>query len=503
MSCTATRNSIGSARNRSTYSRGPSVSHSIAAAVFLASALPAAASANGLSLHHIIFQPSPTGSAVGYVIHLGTEPDAYAYSVDIGSPNDGDSEDGTLVYSASLRTEHDLYFALTTYDALGNASEFSNEYRLAAVAAPPPAPEPEPEPAPEPEPVAGIPGMRLGLTSDLSGMISILLQDGSAASLTMDSLAAGQDLRPTRCDLDSDGDLDVVLGFGSGSSGEIALIYLEDNAVSSLDSIVVGDATYRAKDGQTHPACGDVDGDGRPEIIVGMGTSADLHMQGFDDLNTAFAPLDVGINGLFEVPSTPRIRKLGAPLVPALGDIDGDGRDELVVGFARHGIRKIAILDDAMSAFTGHPNFTSGLPLIPIASTSDLDSRGGGTYPSVGDWDGDGLDEIVVGYGAGSDGWISFVDDAQGQEYDRYRGFLRIQVGRTDWRAVNGTVRPVFANIDEDEAKEIIIGFGESGSHEIQVFDDMIGGGMAFFRGGLGFVTSGDPEAKWMPAPGL
>jgi hypothetical protein len=38
----------------------------------------------------------------------------------------------------------------------------------------------------------------------------MILED-SAAGLTMDSLAAGQDLRPTRCDLDSDGDLDVVV----------------------------------------------------------------------------------------------------------------------------------------------------------------------------------------------------------------------------------------------------------------------------------------------------
>ncbi|MDC1294829.1 hypothetical protein N8077_00610, partial [Myxococcota bacterium] len=64
---------------------------------------------------------------------------------------------------------------------------------------------------------------------------------------------------------------------------------------------------------------------------------------------------------------------------------------------------------------------------------------------------------------------------------------------------------PLHKRVSQDSAEKIIVGFGESGTHEheLQVFDNMIGGGMAFSRGGLGFVTSGDPEAKWEPAPGL
>ena len=177
---------------------------------------------------------------------------------------------------------------------------------------------------------------------------------------------------------------------------------------------MVWDAAHLAEDGQTDLAYGD--GDGRPKIILGMGVSADLHLQGFADLNAGYAQLNV-----------PHQRAVQSPL-----------------------------------------------------NAANPSSRGGGTCPSVGGWD--GLDEIVDGYGAGSNGWISFVGDAQAQEYDRYSGFLRAQLGRIDWSAVNGAVRPVFANADEDDAKEIIVGFGESGSHEHQIFDDMSGGGMAFFR---------------------
>ena len=472
--------------------------------------------------YYIHFQASPSPSALGYMIHLGDTSGEYLYSVDIGSPPTQTEE---IVYSATLDDSLDHYFALTTYDALGNSSGYSNEIMVAAATAapppPPPSPDPQPDPDPEPEPapdpdpqptpdpeptpnpLPGVAGARLGITGDASGLVRTILEDGSLTDLTLDSLASNGDLRPARCDLDSDGDGDLVVGFGPGSNGQIALIYLEQNAVVSVDSIRVGDPAYHQADGQTYPACGDVDGDGRPELVVGMGADFEEVLQVLDDHDSGFAAysLSTSAQGRLSVPVTSRIANLGSALVPTLGDIDGDGRDELVVGFARSGVRSIAILDDGLAEFAGHPRVNSSVPLIRVARPNWIDSKGGGTFPALGDWDGDGLAEIAVGFGEDSDGWVAFLDDAERMEFDRYSSFLVIPVGREAHRSGEGSARPAFGNIDDDPAEELIVGFGGDHSHELQVFDDLVTGGMDALRGGLGFVTSSDPDSTWVPSP--
>lgn len=58
----------------------------------------------------------------------------------------------------------------------------------------------------------------------------------------------------------------------------------EIRAISAVDLAAL------AEDGQSNLSCND--GDGRPKIIVGMGAAADLHLQGFDDLNAGIALLN-------------------------------------------------------------------------------------------------------------------------------------------------------------------------------------------------------------------
>jgi hypothetical protein len=483
--------------------------------VALGMLVPASASAAPRE-YYIHFQASPSESVVGYTLHLGQDSRTYDQNLDIGHPPDDNSQ---ILYSAVIEDSVDSYFAVSSYDALGNSSGFSNEIVVAAavVQPPPPAPEPEPQPEPEPEPEPlpepepepipnpqpGIEGLRLGLTADSTGLISTILEDGSLAYLTLDSLASSRDIRPDRCDLDGDGDNDLVLGFGAGSDGQVALVYIEDDAAIAIESIQVGDSAYHTADGQTFPACGDVDGDGRVELVIGMGEMAEEHLQVLDDADSGFAPyaLTNSAEGLLAVPVSNRIANMGAGLVPALGDIDGDGRDELVVGFARQGIRSIAILDDGLSEFGAHPNITPNLPLVRVAKNSDVDSRGGATYPALGDWDGDGLDEIAVGFGPQSDGWIAVLDDGLAKPYDRYSGFLMFPAGRPEYREAEGSTRPAFGDIDGDGKSELVVGFGAGGAHELQIYDDMTSGGMAVMFGGMGFVSSADSDARWVPLP--
>jgi len=49
----------------------------------------------------------------------------------------------------------------------------------------------------------------------------------------------------------------------------------------------------------------------------------------------------------------------------------------------------------------------------------------------------------------------------------------------TDWRAVNNAVRTVFRHLNEGDAKEIIVRFRESRAPDLEIFAEMIGGGIS------------------------
>jgi hypothetical protein len=538
MQCKTTRRPLHAAnRTRQPARRGFRHLPTIATLAILS--LPASAD---LAPHRIEFQPSPSPDIAGYMLHLGVEPGAYASSVDIGAPSYGGD---VLVYEANLNTGSDLYVALSAYDAFGNESIKSNEFHLAAAIDPTSGTDSgttsgtdsttdsgtssgtdsttdsgttsgtdsttdssttggtdsgsDSTTSSDPDPTPTNPLFEIGLSTDSTGLIAKVFKDGSMHPLTLDSLAASGDLRPDRCDLDGDGDSDIVLGFGSGSAGAIAIVYLQDGSVASMETITVGDATYHAADGQTYPACGDVDGDGGMELVIGMGPAADMMLQVLDGPETRFAPYDLGGGSTIAVSETNRVNKRGAALVPALGDIDGDKRDELVVGFALDRVVHIAVLDDATAAFVGHPNVNSSSYLLRVAGTSDPEGYGSGTYPSLGDWDGDGLDEIVVGFGRNSGGWMRFLDDAQTMTYDRYKGnFLRLQAGRTGSSAADAGTTARFGNVDEDAADELVVSLGRPGATEMQIFDDLATDAQ---RVGTAFIESTDADARWIAAP--
>lgn len=464
--------------------------------------------------HFLYFRPSPSSGAVGYVVHLGLESGQYTQHVDIGAPSQDDS---VLIYETDIDTSLNVYVALSTYNAVGISSAYSNETLVAATTTgsgdPPPAPEPEPDPTPPPPPTpVPDPGFgttlsttfaaaELGLTANEAGLISQVLGDGSTRPLTVDSLAAARDLRATRCDLDGDADRDFVIGFGPGSDGRVALLFMEEGAVDRVDSVVAGDADYHTADGQTYPACGDIDGDGAVELVVGMGPAADAELMVFDGADTNFAAYPNQNAGRFTAPTTAALRREGTSTVPALGDIDGDGLAELVIGYTAPENRLVAFLDDALRDFAAHEALDGETALVAITPVDESASPGGGTYPAVGDFDSDGRDEIVVGFGQNGGGLLLFMDDALAAPLDGYARHLEIQTGREAVRDDSGSARAAFGDIDGDDRVELVVGFGDGGRSQIQVFEDFLTGGTQLLRGGEGYVVSDDADAGWVAAP--
>jgi hypothetical protein len=415
--------------------------------------------------YRVHFEPSPSSSATGYSLHIGPESGAYSLDFDLGSPPE---QGGTVVYAVDLEDSVDLYVALRAYDSIGSRSVFSNELRVAAVVAPPPPTEEPPpvveepvsepvEPLPVDEPpdvgVVGMldPGFPVGLSTTTDGLINTVYTDGSLEFLTMDSLAAREDIRPVRCDLDGDGDLDLVMGFGSGSGGQVAIIIIENDAVSSVSTLTAGPKSYRKKSGRTNPACGDLDGDGRSEIVIGF----DLRMRGvvqiFDDVQTNFRPVVSARSNSEGYMQIPVPDGFWGSVHPAIGNIDGDRSNELVAGLGRTvGGGRLVILDDLSTGFAIHSGNRTGEPWLRVDPNPAAIQRRTRVMPALGDVDGDGRDEIAVSFGKGSGARVAQLDDAIDGFPMTPSDVRLLTTGRRSYRKKDGATCSAFGDVDND-----------------------------------------------------
>jgi hypothetical protein len=118
---------------------------------------------------------------------------------------------------------------------------------------------------------------------------------------------------------------------------------------------------------------------------------------------------------------------------PAAGDLDGDGRAEIVTGLGAGSGGWIEVFEDSAAGFA-HAAW-----LRPSWSAY-TGTSGGETHPAVGNIDGDTHAEIVVGLGefAGAGGWIETFDDA-------VAGYASLGWRQIVWLAFNaagGATRP-------------------------------------------------------------
>ena len=271
--------------------------------------------------------------------------------------------------------------------------------------------------------------------------------------------ASGGGVRVATGDIDGDGLDEVVLGLGSGGQGYLAVLDDANNNYALIAWLTVPWGAYNSANGETFPALGDIDGDGLAEIVVGLGAGGQGFYTIFDDQVRGFANL-----GWRQVPWLSYTSRSDATTYPAVGDLDGDGVSEIVIGLGTGSAGWMQVAGNASTGYAHNRWIQSNWMAYNTAN--------GTTRPAIGDVDGDGKGELIVGLGSGSDGWFQIIDDSTAN-------FAHIKWQQVPWPAYNaasGETHIAVGNLDGDPAAEMVFGFasypaGGNGAW-LQVVDD-------------------------------
>ncbi len=201
---------------------------------------------------------------------------------------------------------------------------------------------------------------------------------------------------PALGDIDGDGRLEIVIASGYGTPGRQNLVYAWNHngtPVSGWPVEAVGASVVMAP-----PALGDIDNDGEIEIVVGCGNG---YQPDSCDKLYAWNPNGTPVNG-FPMALSSRISSYTSmPYSPVLADIDSDGTIEILMG--RLGDWAITIVDPIQRTYEWTSHQTPG---GLVAS------------PLVDDVDGDGRLETIIGgidYNYGNERGAIYIWDEAGQ----------------------------------------------------------------------------------------
>lgn len=248
----------------------------------------------------------------------------------------------------------------------------------------------------------------------------------------------GSESFPAPVDLDGDGDLDLLLANKIDPAAQnTSVIYRFENGGTAQAPSFVMRGTLPIT-GRYHltPVFGDLDGDGRTDMIAGQWGASLAWYRGTD---AGFVAIDTAVVTITR----------GSNTIPALGDLDADGDLDLLVGES--------------SGYLNHFR-NDGDPSSPRFAlvTDSLDGLRPGrrSAPALADLDADGDLDLLVGTDVGDVVLYRNQGTRSQPRFVRDTAFVA---------RVSGHATPAVADFDGDGVPDIIVGTS--------------GGGAVFLRG--------------------
>ena len=275
---------------------------------------------------------------------------------------------------------------------------------------------------------------------------------------------------PALGDTDGDGDVDLVMGvlggaFNPNRTTVDNLYHFEQDSDGGFAATTTRLLPALDVGSESLPALSDLDGDGDLDLLVSnkieSSSTRTAGLYVFENTGTADAP-SFAARGV--VPGLPEAYHYA----PAFGDLDGDGDDDLLLGQWR----------DQVAYYR---NDGPGPGLLPrwtlVDSAAAVLTRGRNTTPALGDLDGDGDLDLLVGEASGVFNYYRNEGSPSAPEFQLVSDrFQEIDVGR---RSV-----PALVDLDGDGDLDLAAGTETSG---LRFF---LNGGVATASGEPAFVET-------------
>jgi len=244
-------------------------------------------------------------------------------------------------------------------------------------------------------------------------------------------------------DVNGDGVADIITAPGPGMGPHVRIF--DGNTCRRMRGPQGDFLAYRANfQGGVYVAAGDVNGDGRADIITGPGAGGRPVVRVFDGLTgnmiQSFLAYDPSFRGGVNV---------------AAGDVNGDGTDEIITGAGPGGGPHVKVFNPVgmtllNSFFAYNPNFR------------------GGVFVAAGDVNGDGFAEVVTGPGAGG--------VSQVKVFDAHNNLMLLRSFFAFAQMFAGGVRVALGDVDGDiiiDNNDVIVGAGPGGGPHVKVFSSL------------------------------